>query len=209
MKRNYKLFLGIFILIAITGIAGIFVQLFDFSAKYTSALEKLCNLQEKVNQLSFKLFQNESKLFNYDLLKFKSFSLASKYPLFSDIVESVYTVSKQYNMNPTLVLGIIQVESNFNPSAVSSRGAYGLMQINHQVWKNELLIDKKKIFEIDYNIHLGLNILNRYLKISKGNLNQALHYYNNGFKYNNTKYPSLVTNTSFLKSSELSLSLAQ
>ena len=143
MKRNYKLFLVIFVLIFLTGITGIFMQLFDFSEKYTHSQKKLYNLRSEVRNLSFKLFENESKLFDYDLLKFKAFSLASKYPLFSNIVESVFFQSKQYELDPTLVLGVIQVESNFNPSAVSSRGAYGLMQINHKVWKNELMIVKR------------------------------------------------------------------
>ena len=36
---------------------------------------------------------------------------------------------KKYNINPYLILAIIKVESGFNPTAVSSRGAVGLMQI--------------------------------------------------------------------------------
>lgn len=41
----------------------------------------------------------------------------------------VQKYAHKYNISPSLVLGIIQTESNFNPYAVSAAPAYGLMQI--------------------------------------------------------------------------------
>jgi soluble lytic murein transglycosylase-like protein len=64
--------------------------------------------------------------------------------------------------------------------------------VNFSVWKNELSIDKKRIFDIDYNIELGLQILKRYYQESKGNIFRALHLYNNGYRYNNLSYVSKV-----------------
>jgi len=37
--------------------------------------------------------------------------------------------AKQYNVSPSLVLGVIRSESSFNPLAVSGAPAYGLMQL--------------------------------------------------------------------------------
>jgi membrane-bound lytic murein transglycosylase C len=42
---------------------------------------------------------------------------------------SVEKYSTKYNVSPTLVLAIMRTESNFNPFAVSSAPAYGLMQL--------------------------------------------------------------------------------
>lgn len=43
--------------------------------------------------------------------------------------EEVRQNSRQYQLNPNLLLAIIKNESKFNPSAISANGAMGLMQI--------------------------------------------------------------------------------
>jgi len=208
-KKFLKIWLATFSFMVLAGIAGFVIHILDFSKSYDHTIDRLTVLQTKVDKLTYQLFEHEAQLSEYDLLKFKSFSLTRKYPQFSEIVESVYHKSQEFGLDPSLILGIIQVESNFNPTAISSRGAYGLMQINKDVWDRELSIRDDDIFDIDYNIDLGLKILKRYLRVSKGDLRQALHYYNNGFKYNNTKYPYMVMDTSFLKPSTPVFSLSQ
>jgi soluble lytic murein transglycosylase-like protein len=103
-------------------------------------------------------------------------------------LDTVYRQGFKYGFKPDLVLGIIKVESNYNPKAVSYKGAYGLMQINLGVWKDELNIDVGRIFDIAYNIDTGLRILKQYYEETRGNIKLALHFYNNGYKYNNTAY---------------------
>ena len=187
-------------MIFLIGITGILLQIVDFSAKFNKNDYQIVQLNKQLMGLKYKLFESEVKLEDYEMLKFKSFSLDRKYPEFSRIVETVYNKSQHYDFSPQLILGIIQVESSFNPKAVSSRGAYGLMQINHYVWKNELAINKDNIFNIDYNIDLGLKILQRYYDESRGDIGRALHLYNNGYKYNNVKYRVNVRQTPFLDS---------
>ncbi len=41
--------------------------------------------------------------------------------------------------------------------------AWGVMQINYAVWKDELNIDEDRIMEPGYNIELGCRILRQYL----------------------------------------------
>ena len=204
-----KRFWVVLLVITVAGMGGVILHVFDFSRQYTRTRGRLLSLHDKMDHLNYRLFTHESKLAEYDLLKFKSFSLSRRYPRFSSIVETVYHKSRQYDLDPSLVLGIINIESNFNPTALSSRGAYGLMQIHHRVWKNELSINKKDIFKIDYNVELGLKILKRYLAVSKGDMHRALHLYNNGYKYNNTKYTVRIQNSPFLDSRDLSFSLVK
>jgi membrane-bound lytic murein transglycosylase C len=44
-------------------------------------------------------------------------------------LQTVRRYAKQYNVSPSLVLGVIKTESSFNPHAVSGAPAYGLMQL--------------------------------------------------------------------------------
>ena len=45
------------------------------------------------------------------------------------IPELVEKTSRAHNVDPLLVDSVIQVESNYNPNAVSPKGAEGLMQL--------------------------------------------------------------------------------
>ncbi len=46
--------------------------------------------------------------------------------------EEVFDSCDKYGVNPLLVLSIIKVESSFNPDAISSKNAVGLMQVKPQ-----------------------------------------------------------------------------
>jgi len=150
-----------------------------------------------------KMSKMQKNLGNFDLYKFKEDVLTRKYPRFSAVSDVVYQKSKELNIDPLLVLSIIEIESAFNPLAVSGKGAYGLMQINYKVWKKELDIDFDRIFDMAYNVELGIRIFKQYLYHTKGNILQALHLYNNGFAYNNTAYKYKVISTDFLKEENL------
>lgn len=54
-----------------------------------------------------------------------------------DVAEIIYkecAANKDIGLTPDIVLGLIERESNFNPEAVSSAKAYGLMQIVEDTW---------------------------------------------------------------------------
>ena len=81
------------------------------------------------------------------------------YPVkYRDLVQHY---SKEYNIDPYLVLAIIKVESNFKPKAVSPKNARGLMQISEKTgnWgADELqLADyvKDELFDPEVNIYIG------------------------------------------------------
>ena len=184
LRKSSYLLIGLFLL----GLAGLFLALIELNVSYEVKYHALNRLTAEVNRLEGQMRQAKSQLDNLERLRFRSVALASRFPTFSRIVDTAFSKAHEYEFDPVLLMGIMEVESDFNPKAVSGRGAYGLMQVNIGVWKDELDIDRRRVFDIEYNIDLGLQILKRYFLETGKNVIRALHLYNNGYKYNNTAY---------------------
>ena len=89
----------------------------------------------------------------------------------------IHHYSKLYEVDPLLVRAVIEVESNFDPKAVSHNGAKGLMQINPITAKHLGLND---VFDIGENIEGGVRYLRYLLELYGWNLHMALASYNAG-----------------------------
>jgi len=77
-----------------------------------------------------------------------------------------------------MVLGLIQVESNFRKYAVSVAGARGYMQVM-PFWAGVIGDgESRRLFEMRTNLRYGTVILRHYLDIEKGDLFLALGRYN-------------------------------
>lgn len=173
--------------------AVLFSALLDVAQKNESnqfradaLLARLQKTEKELNSLRVTVAQT-------NLIRYRDSVFRKREPEFANIVDVVYHKSRQYGVDPDLVISMIQVESDFRPNAVSNAGAYGLMQINYAVWKDELSINSKRLFEIAYNIDLGVRILKHYLQVARGDVMRALHLYNNGYLFNNEAYKHKVT----------------
>jgi len=93
------------------------------------------------------------------------------------ILKTVHYEAQRANLEPELVLAVINVESNYDRFAISSAGARGLMQIM-PFWLDEIGHPEDNLFHITTNIRFGCTILNHYLKREKGNMYRALARYN-------------------------------
>jgi soluble lytic murein transglycosylase-like protein len=95
-----------------------------------------------------------------------------------ELLEVIYYESKRAGLEPSLVLGLIQVESNFRKYAISSASARGYMQVM-PFWTR--LIgdgDVRKLFHMQTNLRFGCTILRHYIDREEGNLFLALGRYN-------------------------------
>ena len=93
------------------------------------------------------------------------------------ILKQVHYEASRANLDPELVLALINVESNFDRFAISSAGARGLMQIM-PFWLDEIGRPDDNLFNINTNLRFGCTILNIYLKREKGDMRRALARYN-------------------------------
>lgn len=125
-------------------------------------------------------------------LKEMSHRLAARMPdryVREAFLVSVHYEAKRAGLDPQLVLGIIQVESNFRKYAVSSAGARGYMQVM-PFWRNLIGNEDHNLFHLRTNLRYGCVILRYYLDMEKGNLYRALGRYNGSL--GRPEYPNLV-----------------
>ena len=92
----------------------------------------------------------------------------------------IQKASLRYNIDPALVKAIIRVESEYNPNAISNKGAKGLMQLM-PVTARYLGVDD--IFNPEQNIYAGVRHFKFLLKQFDGDVKLALAAYNAGTRH--------------------------
>jgi soluble lytic murein transglycosylase-like protein len=102
----------------------------------------------------------------------------SEWHVRQEFLQTIWYESRRAGLDPALVLGLVQVESNFRKFAVSSVGARGYMQIM-PFWTRVLGDgDAGKLFHMQTNLRFGCVILRHYLERERGDLYLALGRYN-------------------------------
>jgi soluble lytic murein transglycosylase-like protein len=91
------------------------------------------------------------------------------------ILQTAHQEAKRAGLPPEMVLAVIDVESAFNPYAVSSAGAQGLMQVM-PFWRKEL--GRRRLVDIRDNLLMGCTILKYYYDQSRGDWMKTLARYN-------------------------------
>lgn len=95
-----------------------------------------------------------------------------------DLQEIMQDYCEEYGVPYALALAIADVETHFDPDAVSGTGDYGLMQINaiNHEWLSELGID---VMTYEENIEAGIYMISQHLN-KYGEPELALMAYNSG-----------------------------
>lgn len=109
-----------------------------------------------------------------DRLRRKKTSLQER----TEFLQTVWYESRRAGLDTTLVLGLIQVESNFRKFAVSPVGARGYMQVM-PFWTRVIGDgDASRLFHMQTNMRFGCVILRHYLDRERGDLFLGLGRYN-------------------------------
>jgi len=139
--------------------------------------------------------------------KYREYKSITQYST-SNIRELVQQCCQQYQIAEDLVWAVIKMESNFNPNAVSSAGACGLMQLMPGTAAEMGVIN---IFDPAQNIAGGTQYLTKMLEIFDGNVSLAVAAYNAGpenvkkyggippFPETQAYVRNVMTHTKFLK----------
>jgi soluble lytic murein transglycosylase-like protein len=107
-----------------------------------------------------------------------------------DFLATVHYEATRAGLDPQLVLGVIQYESNFRKYAISTAGARGYMQVM-PFWTG--LIGSgadHNLFHLRTNLRYGCVILRHYVDLENGDLYRALGRYNGSL--GRSEYPTGV-----------------
>ena len=99
------------------------------------------------------------------------------------LAEAIAREAVAVAVDPLLVLAMIEVESGFDPTALSEAGAVGLMQLLPSTLRRELMalgVDAADASEPVANVRAGMRYLRRCMDSFPGHVELALMAYNSG-----------------------------
>lgn len=169
----------------------------DSALLYLFAEFKKTGKEQFFNRLVFRLTESGSMsridaAVLMDSLKIHNLAIyfaetAKRAKMTGDLIKILYPVpyldlfraaSVKYNLDLSLLLALAREESSFNPAAVSSAGAKGLMQLMDFTY-DEYYKDKDN-FNIEKNIDAGAHHLSVYMKDFPDNPAEGIMSYNAG-----------------------------
>jgi soluble lytic murein transglycosylase-like protein len=98
-------------------------------------------------------------------------------PLPRYLAEIIKDASREYGVDPNLIAAMAYKESRFRPTAVSSRGAQGIMQLMPRTAKSLGVTDS---FDVRQNVFGGTKYMKKMLERFNGDLEMSLAAYNAG-----------------------------
>ena len=108
-------------------------------------------------------------------------------PLDDELQSFIFGRCERHNIDPAIVIAMIDVESKFKSDAVGDRGAaYGLMQVQPR-WHTERIdrLGVDDLLDPYQNVEVGVDYLGELVAKGRG-IEWALMAYNGGYSYANS-----------------------
>lgn len=127
--------------------------------------------------ISLGIYEGNTNNFAKAINAYKKASVESFPTKYDDIIKEA---AEKYSLPENLIKAVIKQESNYVPTAVSHKGAVGLMQIMPQTGVGLGVTDKEMLKDPYTNIMAGSRYLSQMLNRYNGRLDLSLSAYNAG-----------------------------
>lgn len=160
----------------------------------SSVQAELYYFKDPNGALHFSNFPDDPRYKTVDSLKLEKQRKKSLSSSFSDFRHFIENAAKKYEVDPLLIRALIKVESDYDPFAVSSSGAQGLMQLMPGTSQRMEVNDP---FNPEENIEGGVKYFKKLLSLFNGQLVPSIAAYHAGEnmvkKYDNQVPPIEAT----------------
>lgn len=106
---------------------------------------------------------------------------SGRYGVSADLTAKIYDVALAEGIDPELAFRLVNLESDFNPKAVSPAGAVGLTQLmpaTARFYQKGVRADQ--LLDPELNLHIGFRYLHTLVEQYSGKIDLALLVYNRG-----------------------------
>lgn len=103
--------------------------------------------------------------------------VSAPHPAKAKVTRLVHDLAPAYGLDPELVLAVVEVESNYNPTALSPKNAQGLMQLIPETAER---FGVRDVWDPEQNLRGGMAYLRWLLNQFDGDVKLALAGYNAG-----------------------------
>ena len=176
MSRRYLHLLCIVVLLTIAFEQSVFADIYRFEDD-----EGVVHFTDTPTDRRFKIFMRDIRNDRKLRTNFKLTACSRNPEEFEPIINAC---ALEYGVDKSLVKAVIHAESGYNPNAVSSKGASGLMQLMPKTAQG---LKVANAFDPGDNIRGGVRYLKFLLDTFKGDVSLALAAYNAGLS-NVAKY---------------------
>ncbi len=99
-----------------------------------------------------------------------------------EIAIKTVELASKYGIAVPILVGMMEIESNFFPHAVSPKQARGLMQVRWKIWEDKLkeelgFVDHYQLHHIEAGIVAGIVVFKYYMAENDNNISKALYAY--------------------------------